>query len=115
MNKLEGKIVLENTVKVYVPSTVNVDKVMVDNSKFVDVALAEMSEAFGGATSQNGVGCWMSERLGLVKENVTIVYSYVDKLTDDTINKVVGLAEWIKAEMSQEAVAIEINGKGYLI
>ncbi|MDO7486494.1 hypothetical protein Q5O89_12935 [Peribacillus frigoritolerans] len=51
----------------------------------------------------------------LVKEKVTIVYSFTEKLDKNKINEVVAYAKNLKKEMKQSSVSIEVNGKMYFI
>lgn len=67
----------------------------------------------GGVTITNGFGGWMSENLGLVKEQVTIVSS--SALNFDNASEILNLCRWLKTEMNQEAIALKIDGKLFLI
>ncbi|KAB2486524.1 DUF3574 domain-containing protein, partial [Priestia endophytica] len=51
----------------------------------------------------------------LVKEKVTVVYSFAEKLDKDKMNKVVEYAKHLKNDMKQSSVSLEINGKMYFI
>lgn len=106
---------LDNSVSIYIPSTIDVN-VNFDNAKHVNTILVRLSEIFGGCTSSQGVGCWKSENEGLVKESVTICKSFcTSEQLEKEINSVVGLCNWLKAAMSQEAISLEVNGKLYFI
>ena len=41
-------------------------------------AKVEFSKLFGGFTSQNAVGGWLSPKHGLIEENVTVVSAFTD-------------------------------------
>ena len=105
---------LKNRIVVYVPSTVNVN-VMIDNGKYVRYVMEELSKLFGGATAYDALGSWLSDDVGLVTENVKLVYSFTDELDNQKLEKVVELCEWIKREMSQECVSLEVNGQLYFV
>lgn len=118
MNKLAalaGLIELSSVVKLYVPSTVNTNQ-SVDNSAMVERVETALASWFGGATAFNAVGAWTSPATGLVLENVTIVQAYCDEAgLQAHIADFIRLAQVVKHEMSQEAVALEVNNKLYLL
>ncbi|WP_044640650.1 hypothetical protein [Risungbinella massiliensis] len=105
---------LGNVVKIYVPSTINVSQ-PIDNTPYVDKTLTELSNMFGGATAVDGQGAWVSDTNQLVKEKVTIVYAFTDKLDKAAIEKVVNYTKSLKTEMTQSSVSLEVNGKMYFI
>lgn len=70
---------------------------------------------FGGATAIDGTGAWLSDDNQLVKEKVTIVYSFVEDLDKKKLNQVVDYAQSLKEEMKQSSVSLEVNGKMYFI
>lgn len=113
--KLKAAIELACSVKVYVPSTTDVD-VVTDTQEWVDHFLKLLSEEFGGATSTPALGAWISDTGALVKEDVTIVFAYC---TQDDLQKNIGAviegAELMKSDLHQEAIAVEINNKLYLL
>ncbi|WP_026584156.1 hypothetical protein [Bacillus sp. J33] len=111
---LKGQYYLEDVVKIYVPSTYNVDQ-PIDNTPYVNQSLEKFSEMFGGATAIDGTGAWLSDQDQLVKEKVTIVYSFAEDLDKKKINQVVEYAKSLKEEMKQSSVSIEVNGKMYFI
>ncbi|TCP68315.1 DUF3574 domain-containing protein [Baia soyae] len=111
---LSGYKNLHNVVKIYIPSTILVDKAA-NNARHVDQALEKFSKLFGGATAMEGIGAWVADDKKLVKEKVTIVYSYGEKLDKKALDEVVGYARQVKQEMKQSSVALEVNGKMYFI
>ena len=107
--KLSGKI------SVYVPSTISINK-KVNNKKQVDEVATLLSNCFGGATSTVALGYWDSPTAGLVKEKTTIVFAYCDNISlENNIDKVVEKCISLKKEMSQDSIALEINGEMYFI
>lgn len=111
MKALKFKFDLDCKYAIYVPSTNNVDNAC-DNSEMVKYVLAELSKLFGGATSSESVGAWMSETRGLILEKVTIVYAFcTSDQAADNFEKVYAICERIKSEMNQEAVTLEYNGQ----
>lgn len=114
MNSLEGLTCLKEKVAVYVPSTFNINE-SIDNSFYVHEVLKEFSEIFGGATAISADGAWVSSKKGLVLEENKIIYSFCEKLTNETVDKILDICQWLKKEMEQEAISLEINGKLYFI
>ena len=76
---LKGQPYLEDVVKIYVPSTYNIDQ-PIDNTPYVNKTLEEFSKMFGGATAIEGTGSWLADDEQLVMEKVTIVYSFAEDL-----------------------------------
>lgn len=113
-NALKGQFHLDNVVKIYVPSTYNVDQ-PIDNTPYVNKSLEIFSKMFGGATAIEGTGAWVGDNNQLIKEKVTIVYSFAENLNKKTINEVVAYAKSLKEEMKQSSVSLEVNGKMYFI
>lgn len=96
---------------VYVPSTRNVNE-QTDNNEEVKHVMRVLSEMFGGATSTEAVGCWISENGQQVLERITKFYSFcTSEQAAENIGRVVGLCEWLKTEMQQEAISLEYNGQ----
>ena len=114
-SKLTNLIELSSSVRVYVPSTVDTD-VAVDTSEYVTAAQTLLADAFGGATAFAAIGCWVSPHAGLVREAVTIVQAHATEAAlFANVDSVLAFAEKMKAELVQDAVAIEINNKLYLV
>lgn len=113
--KLKNLFKLSHKVTVYVPSTVDVNK-PVDNSAQVERVAAALSGWFGGATSTPALGYWLSPASGLVAEKTVVVFAYAAEADLEAhIGDVVELAESLKVEMGQEAVAVEIDGEMYFV
>lgn len=113
-HELKDQFHLDHVVKLYVPSTYDVDQ-PIDNTPYVNRTLEKFSGIFGGATAIDGQGAWLSDEKKLVKEKVTIVYSFGEKLDRKTMNQVVDYAKLLKEEMKQSAVSLEVDGKLYFI
>lgn len=113
--KLKDLYKLQHKVRVYVPSTVDVS-VEADTSESLRSTLEAFGEWFGGATSYRAVGAWLSQTGALVTERVTIVESYcTDVLLDQHIENILALCASMKRELSQEAIALEINGELHFV
>ena len=121
MNTIDQKLVgifsLSFNVKIYVPSTTEVNKEGTNLQKyFVNKGLSLFSGYFGGSTAHRAVGAWNSDKLGLVTEKITILESYCSpESLENNIESVLNFAREIKSEMKQEAVSLEINSKLYLV
>jgi hypothetical protein len=115
MKTLKNCIKLSSKITVYVPATSDVNNA-IDNTEYVNRTAALLSEYFGGATSSPAVGYWLSNNAGLVRENTTIVFAYASE-TDLAahVDDVVAWCDSMREEMTQEAIALEINGEMYFI
>lgn len=115
MDKLSNLVKLSCQVRIYVPSTTAATQAA-DTSGTVDATLEFLSVRFGGATSYTAMGCWKSPEHGLIKEKVIICESYTDTHgLEENIEAVIERAEALKAELSQEAIAIEVMGEMYFV
>lgn len=108
---------LTEKVSIYVPSTTQASKeataLQVLMTDFVSEQMAKM---FGGFTRHEAIGGWVSEVEGLISENVTVVSAMASKIDlHDNLEKVVLIAEYVKSEMSQEAVSVEVNGTLFFV
>ena len=115
IDELNNLFVLSSHVRIYVPSTVDVDTVS-DTSEQLEDTKRVMAHWFGGATAYRALGSWLTGAGGLVEEDVTIVESYCseEQLTGN-ISKVLSHARHLKAVLSQESIAIEVQHKLYLV
>lgn len=108
---------LPERVAVYVPGTVDTNKADPEAAaKMAGYTAEQLTKFFGGATSTDAAGYWMSDGAGLVVEDVKIIYSNATaEQIDENAENLLDLAELIKKEMSQDAVSLEISGKLYII
>ncbi len=112
--RLENLFKLSSKVEIFVPSTINVDK-KVSNTKYVNTALKLLNDCFGGSTATDGLGSWQSGDK-TVKEKVKIVFGYCSELQlTESIEKIIDFCEALKIDMSQENIAMTINGEMYFI
>lgn len=115
-NALEGEFHLDNIVKIYIPSTNGSDPISKEeHNKWVDDAMTHFSTMFGGATAVDGNGAWVDDKGNLIKETVTIVYSFAQKLNNSKIDDVANYAKHIKEALHQSSVSVEVNGKMYFV
>ena len=114
-SRLKNMFSLRSKITVYILATIEVDK-EIDNKEFVDRAATLLSECFGGATSTEALGYWTSPTAGLVKENTTMVFAYAgEEDLKKNLDKVIDFCEGLKIEMSQDAIALELNGEMFFI
>ena len=114
-SRLKAMFSLRSKVTVYIPATMNINEV-VDNTVYVNRAASLLSECFGGATSTDALGYWVSPTAGLVKENTTMVFAYASENDlKNNLDKVIDFCEALKEEMKQDAIAMELNGEMYFI
>lgn len=113
--KLKNMFKLSSKCTVYVPATKNINETF-DNSEYVNKCATLLSECFGGATSCQALGYWVSPTAGLVKEHTTQVFAYCsDTDLQEHIEKIIDFCENLKTELSQDAIALEINGEMYFL
>ena len=117
MSIFDDIITLNHQVKLYVPSTTDVDVVNSEKqNEMMKLVLEKFSEWFGGATSQEAYGAWKSEEKGIVMEYVVICQSFcTDEQAREHLPKVLELAKRIKIEMAQEMVSMEFDNKLFLV
>ena len=114
-SKLKNLFKLSSKITVYVPSTIDINT-KIDNSEYVNRTATLLSDCFGGATSTNALGYWTSPSAGLVKEKSTLVFAYCSENDlENHLEKVIDFCDKLKSELSQDAIALEINGEMYFI
>lgn len=113
--KLKNMFKLSGKITVYIPSTMDINK-KANTKKYIDECATLLSNNFGGATSCNALGYWVSPSAGLVKEKTTMVYAYcTDEDLENNLEKIIDFCEAMKKELNQDAIALEINGEMYFI
>ncbi len=108
---------LERTheIGVYIPTTVDVDR-SIDTIPYVEQTLAFLGELFGGATSSQAQGIWNSDEAGLVSETIHIVRAYTTRAhMNRHLDQVLAYLEGLKAELKQEAMALEMDQRLILV
>ena len=113
--QLASMIELSCSVRVYVPSTAGIDA-PIDTTAIVAATQHRLAEWFGGATTFDALGSWVSPTAGLVDERVRIVQAHCTSAQLEThIELVVQHARTMRRELGQDAVAIEVNNRLYLV
>ena len=116
LNKtLKNLIGLSCNIRVYVPTTYEVDK-PTETTKWVNETLELLSTFFGGATQHNAFGAWKSLTGSIIKEKVVICESFCDQnALNEFIESIYDHCLYLKSELRQESIALEVNGSLYLI
>ena len=115
MKLSDFSISLKNKLSIYVPSTCNVNQV-IDNTKQVEKTSCFLSKLFGGCTSINASGKWISDDKGLISENITICFAYCS--TKDFLkyeNEIIDFLKTLCFEMSQECISVSFNNELFFI
>lgn len=115
---LRGRFCLSHRVTVYVPSTVDAvagagaAKIRENKEKTAET----LSRLFGGATETYGRGYWISSEYGLIREEVSPIYSNCTaEQLETNAAAVIRLCEFLRDDMRQECISLEIDGKLYFI
>lgn len=100
-----------NTLSLFIPSTVDIDQA--DNNKqeqVIKYISQVLRKKYSDIKYEQAIGTWYSNDLQkVVCEDITIVSINRPDLSIPSINEFLRLAEYIKREMSQEAVSVQIN------
>ena len=115
MKNIKLKTGLKNKISIYVPSTTEGDK-EVNNDFWVQTVREKLNYMFGGSTSFQSIGSWYNEEeRKTITEEITIVYSYSQTLDNNQIDEVISLCEWLKEDMMQYCISLEINNSLHFI
>lgn len=100
---------------IYIPTTLNIDQ-PIDTTKYVKESLELFGNLFGGATKKTAEGVWKSAELGLVNEEVYIVTTYSNSEKINLyMDEIINYAREMKIQLQQEAIAIELDEKLFLV
>ena len=101
---------MNQKITLYVPATIGNESV--DNKEQVEHVAELLSKMFGGATALPVNGYWVDTDTGeLIKENTVQVYAFTTFWNRVKFRKKVQeIANWLKLEMKQQSVLLEING-----
>lgn len=115
MKHLKNCIKLSSSVKIYVPSTINVSEYK-ESDEWINKTLDLLSHEFGGATCSDALGAWITNKGELIKESITLIFSYCKQLElEKSINKIYDFCLNMKVKLKQESIALEVNGELYLV
>ena len=106
-----GKQMNNHKVAVIIPSTVNINEMASAETikEWIRSAKVRFAELFGGFTSHNAVGGWLSPIHGLVEEPVTVVASFTNEVSLSRLGEVKAFAARLAVALSQVAVAVEVD------
>lgn len=114
MNKFSQLQASSQKVAVIVPSR-DKNGAILDRVKHEIKVIRELTALFGGASSFNQVGMWLDDGGKEIQEANALIYSYTDKLDDDLLDAVYGIAWRLKIDMNQDSIAVVINDAMYFI
>lgn len=99
-----------NKISLFIPDTININE-KINPLKYAKYITDKISNRYNDINDiEYGLGSWYSEDLQrVVYDNLTIVSINLLTVTKKDIQFFISLANWIKKEMSQEAVTITIN------
>ncbi|MGL5329472.1 MAG: hypothetical protein ACRDD7_09390 [Peptostreptococcaceae bacterium] len=101
----------ENEISVFVPSTINVDKV-IDNKLYVKEVISMIRSKYNlnDMRFYNTKGSWYDcDGNKVVVENITIVTIRLENIKVSDVNNFINIAEWIKDNMQQQGVSLLFN------
>lgn len=101
-----------NELSIYVPSTIDVDKI----NENIDKTIEEVKNKIRENTKDYKTnGAWRTEEGAIVFEEITILSINVNKESfENKLNEFIIIAEEMKKELKQEGISIGIN-KGLMI
>lgn len=97
-------ITLANNYKLFIPT---------EFDESIRKAQADMAEYYGGTTSYQAFGGWVSPSGEFIEEPITVIQSNAMEGKDAL--KVYDLAAQVLKDCNQEAVSVEINGVLHII
>jgi len=108
-----------NTISLFIPDTVNVNG-QASKEQIKKVFSYVVQKIFKKYQTEprfeNALGTWYSDELQtVVYDNIILVNTFLEDVTEADINFFVSLAKYIKKEMRQEAVSLNINSALALI
>lgn len=74
-----------------------------------------LSTLYGGYSAHLAFGGWLSDKLGLIREDSLVMSAYCPVVDDTSVGALIDIAEYVKRTMRQEAVLIVVNGDAYLV
>lgn len=107
-------IILNNQVKIYLPSTKNINQPLSQEEVMLMVKdiTGQLSELFGGATVFDAVGAWRTASGEVVLENIKICQCFLDKeVLQANLQTLTSICLKLKRDYTQEAISLEINGE----
>lgn len=105
-----------NKISIYVPSTIDVNKVNSNFENLTQNTIDKLKKDFNTDVQRyNTQGAWKSEDGNIVYEDINILtIDATEENFENTLNYFISLAKQFKKDLSQEGISIGIN-KGLLI
>ena len=105
-----------NKISIYVPSTIDVNKVNSNFENLTQNTIDKLKKDFNTDVQRyNTQGAWKSEDGNIVYENINILtIEEIEENFENTLNYFISLANQFKKDLSQEGISIGIN-EGLLI
>ena len=105
-----------NKISIYVPSTIDVNKVNGNFENLTKDTIKKLQENFNKNVQRyNTQGAWKSEDGNIVYEDINILtIEETEENFENTLNYFISLANQFKKDLSQEGISIGIN-EGLLI
>ena len=105
-----------NKISIYVPSTIDVNKVNENFENLTKDTIKKLQENFNKNIQRyNTQGAWKSEDGNIVYEDINILtIEEIEENFENTLNYFISLANQFKKDLSQEGISIGIN-EGLLI
>lgn len=96
-----------NELSIYVPSTIDVDKINENINKTIEEVKSKIKEATKDYKTN---GAWRTEEGTIVFEEITILSIDVNKESfENKLSEFIAIAEEMKKELKQEGISIGIN------
>lgn len=117
-NLLKERAALQNSITVYVPTTMGAKKLDPKDAVIgdvVDYVAKKLAERHGGFTVTRGSGGWVNQAGELIHEPVYMVRANLADMEVSDTNHAVNLAEYVKQTLLQDLVSLEIDSKLYFI
>lgn len=109
--KVQMQSVMTHHIRLYIPTKVDVNLTS-DTSAYVERAKKLMIDCFGGVTYQVVPSFYESKNIGLVRENVFIVESWMTRQAlSEHLSAIFDFISCLHTELREETLAIEIDGK----
>ena len=105
-----------NKISIYVPSTIDVNKVNPNFENLTKDTIKKLQENFNKNVKRYSTqGAWKSEDGNIVYEDINVLtIEETEENFENTLNYFISLAKQFKKDLSQEGISIEIN-EGLLI
>lgn len=100
---------LKNKVSIIVPSQTSYGTIFNRESEVINT-MTKLSFLFGGASAIEQKGAWLDDEGNLHTEENTLVYSFCEALTMDSLEKLFQYASDMRIRLHQYCISLEVNG-----